>query len=183
MKKILLLTIHFVLSALIVTAQGKYSTKSAKISFYSSSTLENIEATNKSGTALIDAGTGDLQFSVLMKGFEFRKALMQEHFNSKFVESDKYPKASFKGQVVNNSAVNYSANGNYPVKVKGQLTIHGVTKAVEIPGKIVIQDGKLLASSTFNILLADYKISIPKMYVDNISKSIKITVATSMDPL
>ena len=165
------------------TNAQKYSTKNAKISFYSSATLENIEAINKSGIAVLDASTGALQFSVLMKGFEFRKALMQEHFNEKYVESDKYPKGSFKGTIVNNSSVNYAVNGNYPVTVKGELTIHGVTKTIEQSGKLTVQDGKIMAGSVFNILLSDYNISIPKMYRDNISKTIKITVAAALEKL
>src|SRR5687768_16802327 len=88
-------------------AQDKFFTKSAKISFFSSASLEDIEAHNRSTQAVLDTKTGDIQFSLLMKGFEFRKALMQEHFNENFVESDKYPKAEFKGQVVNNSEINY----------------------------------------------------------------------------
>jgi polyisoprenoid-binding protein YceI len=183
MRKHLLLILVTLMLTSAICAQVKFSTKSARISFYSSSPLENIEATNKSGVALLDKGNGDLQFSLLMKGFEFRKALMQEHFNSRFVESDKYPRATFKGQVVNNSAVNYTANGNYPVTVKGQLTIHGVTKQVEYPAKLIVQEGKISASSTFNVLLSDYNISIPKMYRDNISKSIKITVAATLEAL
>ena len=183
MKKHLILVPVLLIFTSAISAQGKYSTKSARISFYSSSPLENIEATNKSAVALLDGGNGDLQFSLLMKGFEFRKALMQEHFNSKFAESDKYPKATFKGQVINNSAVNYTVNGTYPVTVKGQLTIHGVTKQVEYPAKLVVQQGKISASSTFNVLLADYNITIPKMYRDNISKSIKINVGATLEAL
>src|SRR6476659_3333260 len=85
--------------SLTVQAQGKFYTKSGKISFFSSTPLEDIAATNKSVVCLLDSKTGDLQFAALIKGFEFKKALMQEHFNTDYVESTKYPKAEFKGQV------------------------------------------------------------------------------------
>jgi hypothetical protein len=171
------------LSFLGSNAQGKFYTKTGKITFFSSAPLEDIEAVNKSVIALLDPKTGDIQFGVLMKGFEFKKALMQEHFNKNYVESDKYPKSEFKGQVANNSSVNYTTDGSYDVTVKGKLTIHGITKDVEAPGKITVKGGKVQAHSVFNVLLADYNITIPKMYRDNISKTIKVTVDCSLEPL
>jgi polyisoprenoid-binding protein YceI len=157
-------------------AQGKFYTKTGKISFFSTTSVENIEAINKSAVALLDTKSGDLQFAVLMKGFEFKKALMQEHFNKDYVESDKFPKGEFKGQVSNNSEINYTTNGSYPAKAKGKLTIHGITKDIETSGTITVKDGKVMLNAVFNVLIADYNISVPKLYRDNISKSIKVTV-------
>ncbi|HKB43476.1 MAG TPA: YceI family protein [Chitinophagaceae bacterium] len=182
-KKIIIAAIVFSLFASIVNAQGKFYTKSGKISIFSATSMENISAVNKSSVCLLDSKTGDLQFAVLMKGFEFRKAKMQEDFNSDYVESSKFPKSEFKGQITNNSTVNYNSNVTYSVNVKGKLTIHGVTRDVESTGTITIKDGKLLANSVFNILIADYNIKVPKMYMDNISKSIKITVDCTLEPL
>ena len=179
----LILTGILILLSGALHAQGKFSSKSARISFFSAAPLENIEALNKNVTVLLDSKTGDLQFSLLMKGFEFKKALMQEHFNKNYVESDKFPRSAFKGVVVNNSAIDYAVNGSHNVTVKGKLTIHGITKDVETAGKIIVNEGKLQLNSTFNILLADYNISIPKLYRDNISKSIKIMVDGSLSPL
>ena len=161
----------------------KFYTKTGKISFFSATAMENIEANNRSVTALLDSKTGDVQFTVLMKGFEFKKALMQEHFNENYIESDKFPKASFKGQVVNNSEINYSIDGNYPARVKGQLTIHGQTKDIETSGSINIKDGKPILNSTFSVLIADYNITVQRIHRDNISKSIKISVDAALAPL
>jgi hypothetical protein len=183
MKKYFGLVVLFFLVTATGFSQGKYYTKNGKISFFSSTRLENITAVNRSVVSLLDTKTGDLQFVALMKGFEFKKALMQEHFNRDYVESNKYPKSEFKGQVVNNSSVNYSVDGIYKVTVKGKLTIHAVTKDVEVPGTLTIKNGKISANSTFNVLIADYNISIPKMYRDNISKSIQITVDETLEPL
>lgn len=182
-RKNLLTLLGFVLVVATVNAQDRYFTKTGKIDFFSSASLEDIEAKNKTVTAVLDTKTGAVQFSVQMKGFEFQKALMQEHFNENYIESDKYPKADFKGTVNNNSAVNYTKDGTYNVTVKGKLTIHGVTKDIEAPGTIKVAGGKIDASSTFNILLADYKISIPAVVKDKISNSIKITVNTNLEPL
>lgn len=183
MKKIIIAAVVLSLFTSIVNAQGKFYTKTGKISIFSTTSVENISAVNKSAVCLLDSKTGDLQFAVLMKGFEFRKAKMQEDFNSDYVESGKFPKSEFKGQITNNSTVNYSSNGTYSVNTKGKLTIHGVTKDVESTGTIIVKDGKLLANSIFNILIADYNIKVPKMYMDNISKSIKITVDCTLEPL
>jgi hypothetical protein len=158
----------------------KYYTKTGRISFYSSAPMENIEAINKSTVVLLNAATGEVQFAVLMKGFEFKKALMQEHFNQDYVHSNKYPKSEFKGSISNNASINYSADGSYPASVSGSLTIHGVTKQIEASGTILVKDGKPSLKSVFNVLLADYGISIPKLYRDNISKTIKITVDCSL---
>jgi YceI-like domain len=183
MKKIIIAIVVFSLFSLIVNAQGKFYTKSGKISFFSTTSVENINAVNKTVVCLLDTKTGDLQFAALMKGFEFRKAKMQEDFNSGYVESSKFPKSEFKGQITNNSTVNYTANGTYNVNVKGNLTIHGVTKDVETTGTITVKDGKLIVNSVFNTLYADYNIKVAKMYMDNISKSIKITVDCTLEPL
>lgn len=176
MKKLtIIITACLFLYSSIAKAQGKFYTKTGKISFFSTTSVENIEAINKSVVALLDTKSGDLQFAVLMKGFEFKKALMQEHFNKDYVESDKFPKGEFKGQISNNSEINYSANGNYPAKAKGKLTIHGITKDIETTGTITVKDGKVMLNAVFNVLIADYNITVPKLYRDNISKSIKVT--------
>jgi polyisoprenoid-binding protein YceI len=182
-RKNLLALLGLVLIASAVNAQDRYFTKTGKIDFFSNASLEDIEAKNKTVTAVLDTKTGAIQFSVQMKGFEFEKKLMQEHFNENYIESDKYPKAEFKGTVNNNSAVMYTKDGSYPVKVKGKLTIHGVTKDVEAPGTIKVAGGKIDAASTFNVLLSDYNISIPAVVKDKISNSIKITVNTNLEPL
>lgn len=166
-----------------VVAQDKFFTKNGQIEFYSKAPLESIEAKNKSVTCVLDTKTGNLQFSVLMKGFEFEKALMQEHFNENYVESHKFPKAEFKGQVVNNTEIDYAKDGSYPVKVKGKMTLHGQTRDVETTGTIVVKDGKLDTGASFHIELADYNVVIPSVVKDNISKTVKITVDCKLEPL
>ena len=164
-------------------AQDRFYTKSGQISFFSKAPLESIEAGNKNVTCVLDTKTGQLQFVVLMKGFEFRKALMQEHFNENYVESSKFPRAEFKGQIVNNSEINYQQDGTYRANAKGKLTIHGETKEVESAGTITIKDGRISATSGFNILLSDYKISIPALVKDKVSNNVSITVNCTLELL
>ena len=108
---------------------------------------------------------------------------MQQHFNENYVESDKYPKGEFKGTITNNSEINYSKDGTYTAKVKGKLTIHGVTKDVESTGTLKINGGKIDAASTFNVLMSDYNIKIPAIVKDKVSNNIKITVDCDLEPL
>ncbi|GAA4755520.1 YceI family protein [Flavisolibacter ginsenosidimutans] len=181
-RKNLIILSGLVLFATVTNAQDRYFTKTGQIDFFSKAALEDIAAKNNTVTAVLDTKSGAMQFSVPMKGFEFEKKLMQEHFNENYVESDKYPKADFKGVVANNAAVNFAKDGTYNVTVKGKLTIHGVTKDVEAPGTIKVNNGKVDAASTFNIKLSDYNISIPAVVKDKISNSIKISVDTRLEP-
>ncbi len=166
-----------------MSAQERFFTKTGVIQFFSKAAMENIDATNKTVTAVLDAKTGAVQFAVQMKGFAFKKALMQQHFNENYVESDKHPRAEFKGAVTNNTSVNYGKDGLYPVVVKGLLTLHGVTKEIQAPGTISISEGKLMCKSTFPIQLSDFSISIPALVKDKVSNSISITVDLLLQPL
>jgi hypothetical protein len=183
MKRAFVIISTVLISVSSLQAQDKYFTKSGRISFFSKAPLENIDGNHKAVTCVLDTKTGNMQFAVLMKGFEFEKALMQEHFNENYVESHKFPKAEFKGQVVNNAEINYAKDGTYPAKVKGTLTMHGETGEVETIGNIVVRSGKLQAGAEFTILLSDFKIEIPKVVKDNVSNTVKITVDCSLDPL
>ena len=162
-------------------AQEKFYTKTGKISFYSKAPMEEIEAVNNTVTAVLDTKTGGFQFLVKMNGFAFEKALMQDHFHENYVESDKYPNAQFKGSIVNNSEINYSKEGVYNAKVKGLLTIHGVTKEIETTGTIKVQGNNLKAESVFNILLSDYDVKIPQLVGEKISNNIRITANTNLE--
>lgn len=162
--------------AVTLQAQDKYFTRSGKVAFYSKTDMENIEAHNTKGTSVLDSKTGALEFAVLLKAFEFEKELMMEHFNENYVESDKFPKSSFKGTIADISAVNFQKDGVYPVKIKGQFTLHGVTKEIATDGTIEVKGGKPTGKASFDILLADYNIVVPNVVKDNISKSVKIDI-------
>jgi polyisoprenoid-binding protein YceI len=183
MQKILVVLALVVFGAVPAAVAQKYFTRDAKIQFNSDTPMEKIEAKNKTATAVLDAATGNVEFAVLIKGFQFAKALMQEHFNENYMESDKFPKAIFKGNVSNMSEVNVSKDGTYNAKVKGKLTMHGVTKDVEMPGSVKVSGGKLEVASTFNIACADYNISIPSVVKDNIAKEIKVVVNAALQPM
>ena len=175
MKNYILLLLIVLLTGS-VKAQTKYFTKAGRISFYSKSSLENIEAVNNKVVSVFDVSTGQIEFALLMKGFEFEKALMQEHFNENYVESDKYPKAVFTGFIENSRAISFLKDNVVTVKVNGSLTMHGVTNPVNTTAIITIKNGIVEASCSFSIVLADYKINIPSIVSDKINKTITIAV-------
>jgi hypothetical protein len=181
MKKSILILIIILTVTQAVNAQS-YLTKNGKISFFSKTDIENIDAVNNQVVSVITPQTGSMAFSVLITGFQFKKALMQEHFNENYMESSKYPKATFKGTIADIGKVDFKKDGSYNVSVTGDLNIHNVTNKVTVPGVIVVKGGKVSASTTFKVKLADYKISVPKLVENNISKTIEIKVDCNYDP-
>lgn len=157
----------------VIGMSQKYMTRTGTISFYSSTPIENIEATNNQVSSVINGETGDIVFSLLMKAFSFEKALMQEHFNEKYVESDKYPKSTFKGKIKNFEKLTIT-DKEQEVEVTGSLTIHGKTKEITTKATLSKVDGKLKLKGNFSIKLKDFGISIPSATKENLSETIEI---------
>jgi polyisoprenoid-binding protein YceI len=163
-------------------SQSVFMTRNGQISFYSKTPVENIEGVNNEVTSMIDTGKGDIVFAVLVKSFHFEKALLEEHFNENYMESTKFPKATFQGKITNVSAINFTKDGTYPATVEGDLTIHGIKQKQTATGTITVSKGKISAISTFTIKLADYKIEIPSLVADKISSTIEIRVNCQYEP-
>ena len=177
-KLTLLATMLLVIGA--INAQ-KIFTKNGRIAFYSKTPLEDISADNNQVMSVLNTQTGELQFSVMVKNFHFKKALMEEHFNDSYLETDKYPKASFKGSITDVSKVSFATDGLYPVTVSGDLTIHGVTKKITAQGSITVKGGKPLGNARFLLSPGDYNITIPKVVRNNIAEQIEVTVSCNYD--
>lgn len=157
-----------------------YTTRTGFIGFYSKTAMEDIKAENNQVFAVIDAGKKNMAFGLLLKGFVFTKELMQEHFNENYVESDKYPKASFNGAYTGDVTLN--KDGVYKVVVKGNLTLHNVTKPIETPGTIEVKGGKLLGQASFKVKPEDYNITIPSLVRDKISPEMSVNVKIECSP-
>jgi hypothetical protein len=174
MKRLSLLSLFLIF---LLTANGqKYITKNGYIGFFSHTPLEDIKADNNQAASIFDTSTGEIVFQVLIRSFRFEKALMEEHFNENYLESDKFPRSTFAGRIINLSEVDFSKNGVYDVTVEGDLTIHGVTKKVSATGTVEITSGGINANSKFMIVPEDYNIKIPNVVRNNISKTIEVTV-------
>ena len=151
-----------------------YITKTGFIGFYSKTPLENIQGENNQVYAVLDPASHHMAFAALLKGFIFPKELMQTHFNENYVESDKFPKATFSGTCT--GEMDLSKDGIYQVVVKGELNLHGVTKPLETTGQIEVKNGKITGSSAFKIKPEDYQITIPGIVREKISNEIDVKV-------
>jgi polyisoprenoid-binding protein YceI len=145
--------------------------------------VEDIKADNNQVAGVIDTSTGEMVLQVLIKSFHFERALMEEHFNENYMESDKFPKAAFTGKILKTADVNFSKPGTYDVQVEGDLTIHGVTNKVNAKGTIEVLAGGINATSKFNLVPEDYKINIPGVVRDKIAKTLEVTVNMKYTPL
>jgi polyisoprenoid-binding protein YceI len=178
MKKLLVL---FIISftgfkAQIYTAKDGATT----ISFFSKAPLEDIEAVNKGATIVFKSTTGELQLSISIQNFKFKNALMEEHFNENYMETDKYPKCIFKGKI--NEPIDYTKDGENKVTVTGKMEIHGITKQVTLSGLLTKEGNDFKLSCKTTIHVTDYDIKVPSMYVKNIAETVDVTFNTTLEP-
>lgn len=174
MKKVILL-VGFVMLMSRVNAQ-KYYTRTGNISFFSSTSIEDIEAHNKTVTAIFDSHSGAIQFSVTIKSFHFEKALMEEHFNENYMESDEFPKATFKGVIENVGEIGFSKNGTYSPSITGKLTIHGVTKEIKTTATFTVKGDVIGGESKIKVNPEDYGIEIPGIMREKIAKELEVSM-------
>ncbi|TSD63443.1 YceI family protein [Inquilinus sp. KBS0705] len=163
-----------------LAGQDIYVCKNAVITLYSKAPIEDIDARTDRGTSVFNATTGELAFSVPIRSFKFDKALMQEHFNENYLESDKYPQAVFKGKIT--GTTDLSKDGSYSISVTGVLDVHGVKQTRTIPGKITVTGGTVSMAAEFMVACKDHNIEIPTLVFHNIAESIRIQVSANYSP-
>jgi hypothetical protein len=176
-KQILITT--FLLGSIFPVCAQRYIAENGFISFFSQAPVENIKADNDKVTSLFNAGDGMVAFSVPVKEFQFEKKLMQEHFNDKYMESDRFPRATFAGKV---TGFSLTGTGLQSVRAKGKLTIHGIVKEVDVPGTLEVKNGQVIVKSKFKVLNKDYGIEIPQLLWKNVSEEIEITINMTYKP-
>lgn len=157
-----------------------FSVKEGTISFFSKTPLENIDAHNKSVNSYLNTTNNEILFIVPVRGFEFKKKLMQEHFNENYMESDKYPSANFTGKI--EGITDYTKSGEYEVKATGKLKMHGVEKDISEKGKITISEGMIKLEAAFVVALKDFNIERPKIVYQNIADNIDINLNINYTP-
>lgn len=156
----------------------KYISSRSTITFFSDAAIEDITAENKKGASIFNPSTGEIVFSIPIQEFQFEKSLMQEHFNEKYMESEKYPKAMFQGKVVEFKPELDSQSA----RAQGKLTIHGVTRDIDVTGTIEKKDKNYIIKSTFPIKLVDYKIEIPQLLWQNIAEQVEVKMEFEYKP-
>ena len=157
----------------------KYSLEKSKVVFFSDAAIEDIRAENTKTVSIYNTETGEVAFSIPIKEFQFENATMQEHFNEKYLDTEKFPKATFQGKF---SSFNQDGDQPQTVTAVGKLTIHGVTREVEIAGTIQIASQKILAKTTFMVELADYNIKIPQLLWQKIAEQVEVTAEFTYKP-
>ncbi len=180
--KSLLFSLLIVLGMSLHSDAQIFMTRTGKINFDATTKTspEKIAAKNNEVACVVDTKTGDLRFQVLIKSFKFESELMEEHFNENYMESDKFPKAEFKGTVSNLNEVNLGKDGSYNTRVSGKLTMHGVTNDISVTGTIVVKGNTILLKSKFQVKLADYKIEVPSLVADKINKVADISLDSDL---
>lgn len=169
---LLLLLFYLPLSA------QKFISRDATITFFSEAPLENIEAVNTKANSIFDLSTGEIVFSVPIREFQFEKSLMQKHFNENYMDSEIYPNSTFKGTVTGYR----QDDGLYQAQATGDLFIHGITRQVQIDGRVEIRGDVLTLTTKFIVSLEDYDIDIPRILFSNIAESVEVSVNFEYKP-
>jgi hypothetical protein len=168
----------FILNSVTIFAQ-KFVSEKSFVSFYSHATIEDITAKNSKASSIFNSATGEIVYSIPIKDFQFAKTLMQEHFNEKYMDTEKFPKSTFQGKIIGFQQV----DGVQQVRAQGKLTIHGVTKDIDQPGTIEVQGKKIQMKSKFMIKLEDYNITRPQLLWQNIAEEVEVTVEFLYKPM
>lgn len=161
-------------------AQTIYQTSSTQISFFSSARLENIEAHSSKGASAINIKSKAIAFKVPIQSFKFSNGLMQEHFNENYMESDKYPEASFGGKILED--IDFTQDGEYKVTATGKLNMHGIIQDRTIAGIMVVKGETIQLNTSFYVLVTDHKIKIPNDKFTNISQNILVKLNAIYEP-
>jgi polyisoprenoid-binding protein YceI len=177
MKKTLLLTTISLMS--LISFSQKKTTTSAVINFDAATPLDSLpKAVNKTVVAALNLTNGEVAFEASVKNFSFSNPMMQDHFNGEnWMNSEKFPKATFKGNIKNLDKINFTKAGKYIATIEGELNIKGNVKPVSTTAQINVVGKSIATSATFIISLADYGIELPKIAAGKVSEnpSIKVT--------
>lgn len=182
MKKLAILSLLIISTVSQMRGQERFLTREGHITFFSETPIENIEANNYNVLSILDLSTGQVAVDMLIKNFEFPKKLMQEHFNENYMESSKIPKATFKGKFEVPDGLASMADGVYPVDVKGEISIHGVSRPLNLTIDLEVKEGKILSEFQFVVKVADHNIKIPNVVVDKIAEEIEVTANFNYEP-
>lgn len=156
-----------------------FSISQGKINFVSEAKLELIKASSNELKGKLDLSKKIFAFVVKINSFNgFNSPLQKEHFNENYLESDRYPDASFSGKLIED--LNMNTNGEYIIRAKGNLNIHGVVQERIIKSSVSVKDGKIIIKSNFFVQLADHKIPIPKIVHEKLASEIKVGVEATM---
>jgi len=179
MKKQLLIALVLIGSVFVSQAQNILRSMNGSLSFDCSTPGNEIAAINKTVVYALDKSTGEFTVAAPIKAFQFKVSLLQEHFNENFLESDKFPKTSFKGKITNLSEIKFDKDGTYKTTVSGQLMIHGITNNISTTGTTTVKGKIVICHAIFTVSPKDYLIIVPVAYGSKMAKQTTITADVS----
>ena len=157
-------------------AFSQVTQKSGSVSFFSSTPVEDIKAENSSFTSSINQSDSSVVFRVPITGFVFRKRLMQQHFNEQYLESDKFPVATFRGKLSKPLPGQDGSQSPVQSRVTGTLTIRDVSREIDEVVVFTPSGSDTRALCEFTVRPADYGIKIPRILIKNIAEEVKVTI-------
>lgn len=176
MKKIIAIVFSCFL-AFAGMAQEKLIDRNAEIRFESNAEVDDdVRAVNNQVAAILVPSKEQVAFQVLIKSFEFKKALMQEHFNENYMESDKFPKAKFQGNIKDFSGLDFASTKRNETVISGEMEIKGIKKPFSATATIYKENGKYILDSEFKITITEFGIEIPDLVSDKVSKEFDVSV-------
>ena len=155
-------------------AQNPIIDRNGTASFFSEAPMEDIEAINNKVIGAIDLNQGAIAVSMFIKGFHFERSLMEEHFNENYLESDKFPKATFKGTITNFAELDFTKKGSFEAEAEGEIELHGVTKPIKTIVKFDVLKSKIVATTAFKLSVAEFDIDVPKLVIKNIAEVVEV---------
>lgn len=157
-------------------AQNVLIDKQGVAHFFSEAPIEDIEAVNEKAVGAINLDKGEVAVSIVIRDFHFDKSLMEEHFNENYMESEKFPKASYKGKILNFSELDFTKPGTFKATTEGELDIHGIKRTITSDVEFLVTEGAIGVETSFNVELKDHEIKIPKLLIRNIAEVIDVDV-------
>ena len=180
MKKIIIAIATIAFSFAQTAKAQMFTFSTGSVSFFSKTSMEDIDAKNSTPKVLFQIGERKIAFIAENTSFKFQSKLMEEHYNEKYVDSEKFPLATFQGKI--NEEIDFTKDGVYIVTVTGNFTLHGVAKERTISGTITVKNGEINVKSVFKVLCADHKITIPSIVGAKVSESVDVTVDVNLIP-
>lgn len=152
-----------------------YYSDSLSVHFYAATPISDIDAVSNSGIVQLNTVTKEVKFNLPVKSFIFKKALMQQHFNDKHMESEKHPLISFKAVYTEN--IDFSTSKTFKLNLRGKLNMHGVTRQISIPCDVYVKSGGVYVNAYFKVKPKDYHIKSPMVFNTSVAEEIEVTVS------
>ena len=158
------------------------STATGRIHFTSDAPMEVIEATSSATRGVLHVARRTFAFTLPVNSFNgFNNALQKDLFNENYLESEKYPEATYSGRII--EQVDLTIPGTYDIRAKGNLVIHGIPRERIIRCKLIVKPDEIKVVSTFTVRLGDHHIQVPRIVHQKIAEEIHVDLQFTLKPL